>query len=275
MVNARQQLGDNLMPLPRISNWDSTRTQLHQAVHILRAVRLPNVATLPNYLAHSTWPTLSGASSGPLDFGGVLDFDYINARFVYHRDGVEVFSIPLAGYHQTSLAEAVFAAFAQAGHRFEPRRDNISHTDPFMLDPVDARAYAEIQWRMAGVLARVKSHMFGIQSPLVVWSHGFDLSSVWFARGMDESKDPHLNMGFSPGTPDVGQPYFYFYTHPAVDGLREAMPDSVSWQTGWSAPGGAIKYEHFADAPDPEMVVLPTLVDIYRHASARLIAQQG
>ncbi len=263
------------MPLPALKDWNATQTQLHQALHVLRAVRLPNVAPLPNFLAHSNWPTPQGASTGPLDFGGVLDFDYGAGSIRYQQDGTEVFIIPLHGHSQISLADAVFAALADAGHRFEPRRDALTSSAPFSLDPADARAFAEIQWRMTLVLARMKSHMFGAQSPLVLWSHGFDLSTLWFPGGTDELQDPHINFGFSPGTPDVGQPYFYFYVSPPVEGLRETLPQSVTWQTGWHAPGGALKYEHFATLPDPEALVTPLLIQVYETASALLKAQQG
>jgi hypothetical protein len=233
---------------------------------------LPNVAPLPNYLAHSSWPTPAGATTGPLDFGGALDFDYVMATFTYRRDGVEIFSVPLKGHSQTSLAEAVFAAFSEAGHNFEPRRDSITSHDSFMLDPVDARAYARIQWRMTQVLAQVKAHMFGPQSPLVLWTHGFDLSTLWFVQGMNEAEDPQINFGFSPGTPDVGQPYLYFYAWPLPEGLRETLPELVHWHTSWSNPGGIIRYEDFANAPDPEALVTPVLVDVYRTASVLLVA---
>ena len=89
---------------------------------------------------------------------------------------------------------------------------------------------------------------------------------------MVESEDPQINFGFSPGTPDVGQPYFYFYAWPPPAGLQDRMPDIVDWHTGWHAPGGAIPYERFASAADPELLVLEALIEIYRVASEMLKA---
>ena len=112
-----------------------------------------------------------------------------------------------------------------------------------------------------------------LKTPIALWSHGFDLSTLWFVDGMDEHKDSQMNFGFSPGTPDVGQPYFYFYAYPVPDGVHEKLPDVITWNTAWSTPGGVLEYEKFAGESDPEGFVLDVLTAVYQTTSPMLIAE--
>ena len=256
------------MSLPALSNWDDTKTALHQAMQVLRSTRLLGVDSMPNDLHYSTLPTRTGASTGPLRFGGVLRLDYASGAIVYEREEQEVFVVELKGQNQTSLFDDVFSEFEKAGHTLAPNRDKITETAPFKLDLDQARTYATVQRRMFQVLAEVKSHMFGAQTPLVLWPHGFDLSTIWFAEGMDEHNDPQINFGFSPGTPDVGQPYFYFYAWPLPDGLSDQLRPTLEWNTDWGTPGAVLAYDKFASEADPEAVATDILIQSYHTASS-------
>jgi hypothetical protein len=260
------------MSLPDLSNWDDTKTALHQSMQVLRSTRLLGVNPLPSELEYSTIPTQTGATTGTLNFGGELRLDYLRAAVAYEKDEAEVFAVELNGHNQTSLFDAVFAAFAEAGLKLEPNRKKVTETTPFTIDLDKAKDYAALQWRMVNVLARVKAQMYGAQTPIALWPHGFDVSTLWFAQGMDEHKDPQLNMGFSPGTADVGQPYVYFYAWPVPDGLPDKLPANVTWNTSWSTPGGIIPYDQFANADDPESLLVATLVEVYHTASTLLKA---
>jgi hypothetical protein len=260
------------MTLPDLSNWDATKTALHQSLQALRSTRLLGVDPMPSDLHYGTLPTPSGATTGPLRFGGELRLDYVRAAAVYERDGAEVFAVGLDCYNQTSFFDAVFAAFKAAGHNLQPNHDKVTETTAFNFDKGQASTYAALQWRMYSVLSRLKGRMYGPQTPIALWPHGFDLSTIWFADGMDEHQDPQINFGFSPGTPDVGQPYFYFYAWPVPDGLSERMPSIVTWNSNWSTPGGVIRYDQFAGADDPDGLVLDTLTQVYNTASAMVRA---
>ena len=48
---------------------------------------------------------------------------------------------------------------------------------------------------MFQMLAVVKASMFGPQNPLVLWPHGFDLSTLWFVDGMVEASNQFLIPG--------------------------------------------------------------------------------
>lgn len=258
------------MSLPDYTTWTETRRALHQSMQVLRSARLLGSSPLPNELHYSTLPIPEGATTGPLTFGGEVILDYQRLAIVYRRDGEEVFTISLAGHSQTSLFDAAFAALADAGVTSDPTRSKITETEAFHVDPEQGAAFAEVQWRMFHALTRAKARFLGPQTPIALWPHGFDLSTLWFVRGMDERSDPQINFGFSPGTPDVGQPYVYVYAWPAPDGLAERLPAGMEWHTAWSTPGGLLRYEAFAGADDPEAVVASTLIDAYGAASELL-----
>jgi hypothetical protein len=262
-------------PLPALSDWEGTRTALHQALQTLRSTRLLGVDPLPNSLEYGTIPTSYGATTGPMKFGGELQLDFGRGAVIYRRDGVELFNVPLAGHNQTSLFDTVFAEFRKAGHHFQPNRSKITNTTPFNFNPEAGKTFTDVMWRMYTALARFRGRALGWQSPITLWPHGFDLSFLWFPGGVEETKDPHLNFGFSPFTPDVGQPYVYFYAYPVVSGLDQTIPAPMRWHTAWATPGGVLEYERFAGAGDPEALVEDLLLCVYQEASARMKESAG
>ena len=259
------------MSLPELSNWDDTKTALHQAMQVLRSARLLGVDPMPVELEYSTIPIPEGATTGKLSFGGELQLDYTQGAIVYvDKNGNEAFKFALNGHTQTSLFDTVFQAFADAGTPLEPSRSKITESTPFNLDLGQAQTYAQVQWQMYLILSAVKGRMLGPQTPVALWPHGFDLSTIWFAEGMDEHNDPQMNFGFSPGTPDIGQPYFYVYAFPLPEGFSDALPDIFNWNTSWSTPGGYIRYDQFATADDAEGVIANALISAYQIGSKLL-----
>jgi hypothetical protein len=107
-------------------------------------------------------------------------------------------------------------------------------------------------------------------TPVTLWPHGFDLSFLWFPSGTEETKDPHVNFGFSPFTPDVGQSYVYFYAYPVVPGLEMDVPSPMRWHTTWATPGGVLEYDKFAGVGDPEAMVEEILSTVYRAALGKM-----
>jgi Family of unknown function (DUF5996) len=259
------------MTLPRYADWKEAVPALHQAAQILNAARLASLPPMPNALRHSLRPIPTGATSGPLGQGVALTLDYAQGTILIQPgDDREIMPVSLNGSSQESLFNTVFAGLAQTGHPIDADRSKITHRDPFDLDLTQAKLYAEVQWRMFQMLAVVKASMFGPQNPLVLWPHGFDLSTLWFVDGMVEEADAHLNFGFSPGTSDVGQPYVYFYAYPALNDLRSQLPDLVTWATGWHSPGGYITYERFANESQPEQMLAELMIGVLRQASEML-----
>lgn len=255
-----------MSPLPALSNWDDTRTTLHQSLQVLRSTRLLGVDPMPNSLEYGTLPTSYGATTGPLNFGGELQLDFTRGAIIYQKGGTEVFTVPLEGHNQTSLFDTVFEEFDRAGHEFQPDRGKITNTTPFRFNLETAQLYAGVMWRIYTALARFRGRVLGWLTPITLWPHGFDLSFLWFSSGKEESKDPHVNFGFSPFTPDVGQPYLYFYAYPVISGIENKVPSPMRWHTAWATPGGVLEYDKFAGQSDPEAMVEQILLEVYRAA---------
>lgn len=258
------------MTLPAYADWKEAQPLLHQAAQVLNAVRLASLPPMPNALRHSLRPIAVGATTDRLPFGGTLTLDYVQGAIIYMQGGAESFRVSLQDHTQQALLNSVVAGIAQAGHPLDTERTPLAGTTPLNPDLTQTQLYAGVQWRMFRMLALVKAHMFGGQNPLVLWPHGFDLSTLWFAAGLDEQNDPHLNLGFSPGTADIGQPYVYFYTHPALSALPDKLPDLITW-TRWKVPGGYIRYDQFAHESDPEQMLADVLLEVYRVASDMLM----
>jgi hypothetical protein len=252
------------MSLPKLQEWQRTKQVLHDALQIVLRASLIDRDPQPNDLQYSTVPTHFGATSGELTFGGVLELHYVSGDLVYRRDGEPVFAVDINGKSQTEVFDHVFKAFAEAGLDLDPTRDKITGLAPFVLDLDQASGYAALQWHMYMTLSMLKGRLYGPQTPVALWPHGFDLSTLWFPGAMDEQNEPHINFGFSPGTPDVGQPYVYFYTWPVPDQLPDGLPEMMTWNTAWSTPGGLLEYEKFRDERQPELVVVELLTDIYQ-----------
>lgn len=263
----RKSQGDQIrMSLPSLAEWHDMKESLHQAMQVIGQVRLTGVGELPNSMQYGVYPMPYGATTGKLKYGGTFHLDFGAGKYIYEKDGEEVFEVSLLNQSPQALMKAVFHAFAEQGHLLEPNWEKATSTESLTYHLEHAEKYAEVQWWAHGVLARLKTWMFGPQSPIMLWSHGFDLSTLWFVEGMDEHNDPQINFGWSPGTPDVGQPYFYFYAYPEPKNLAENLPDNIHWHTEWATPGGLIKYAQFVGAEDSTQYVFDLLLAAYKSA---------
>jgi len=253
------------MALPSLANWDSTRTGLHQAAQVVGAIRKLDATPLPNYLHLALEVVPQGVTSGELapSMGGELVLDFAQRAIVYTGPAGTVNPVPLEGHTQVSLLDAVLAAMEQTGHPGQPDRAKITGGEPLNIHPDAGREYQQALYSIYTAIARFKARLFGSMSRMVVWPHGFDLSFLWFARGMDEGQDPHLNFGFSPGSPGFARPYVYSYAHPKPPGMFDTrLPDGARWNTDpWT--GIAIDYEVLAAEADSEAALENKLLQIH------------
>lgn len=242
------------------------KSTLHQASKVLLTARLLGSSPLPNGLRHSLLPTLGEAAltTGILSFGGELRLNFMNPSIHHVQNGETVFDIPLDGHTQKSLFHAVYGEYARMGLSLIADEAYITEDTPFEFTSKATHSLYEAMMTIYGWIASVKARFLGFQTPLVWWTHGFDLSCLWFARGMDEHTDPHLNIGFSPGTPDVGEPYLYVYVYPSLSALEQYLPEGMTWTTQWSAPGAYLRYSQIITSADPAERVMSTVWSIYK-----------
>ena len=264
------------MSLPTLERWQDhpTRDALHQAMQVLRSARKLGVSRQPNWLHLAALPERRGAHTGELSLGGALHLDYARGAIAWRVGGVEQFAIRLADHTQRTLFETVFDRLRGLGHeQLVPDAAKVTRDERLVIDRAAAEGYAEAQWRMVQAIARMKAGMLGYQTPLVLWPHGFDLGTLWFAHGDDEGQDPHLSVGFSPGTPDIGEPYVYVYAWPERDGLAGRLPEGFEWVTSWSTPGGVLRWSRIREERDPVAYVAERLGSLHRVTTPLLAAE--
>jgi hypothetical protein len=261
------------MPLPALANWDSTRTGLHQAAQVVGAIRKVDAAPLPNYLHLALEVVPQGVTSGPLapSIGGELLLNFAERAITYTSPEGSVTSLPLEGHTQVTLLDAVLAAMDTAGHPVQVDRSKITGQEVLNVHSDAAREYNQALYKIYLGFARFKARLFGSMSRMVVWPHGFDLSFLWFTHGIDESKDPHMNFGFSPGSPGFARPYIYAYAHPKPPGMFDVeIPQCTRWNTDpWT--GIALDYDVLAVEADIESEVEKTLLQIHTAISPLMV----
>ncbi|MDX2076567.1 MAG: DUF5996 family protein [bacterium] len=249
---------------------------MHNASKILLTIRLLGVDPLPNGLRHSLLPALgeSALTTGALTFGGELRLDFINPGIHHIQNGEILFDIPLNGHSQKSLFKEVYAQYAKLGISLMPPEISATYIiddAPFEFSSQATNALYDTMVTMYGWIASAKARFLGFQTPLVWWAHGFDLSCLWFMRGIDDHKDPHLNIGFSPGTPDIGDAYLYFYTSPTLPDMENNLPNGMKWTgASWHYPGGFLSYTDIMASSDPADLVMSTVWTIYKTVNAMM-----
>jgi hypothetical protein len=247
-------------------DWDKTRTSLHQAAQVLSAIRGAALSPLPNWAHLGLYVTSHGVTTGPLPIGAELSLNFDLRDIIYTPIGTKTTRtmFDLDDYHQVSLTDAMLALLSSAGHPLNPKRDKLTHQTPLEADAQLAADYAEALYRVYTAMARFRARLLGPMSPIVVWAHGFDLSFLWFAgSGFGEAKDPHLNFGFSPGSPGLDRPYVYAYAYPIPKGLTDLpLPSPARWYTtGWT--GIVVDYDQIASSSNPEGLIEELLSKVY------------
>ncbi len=257
--------------LPQLNSTKRTLESLREAMQPLRSARFGGCAPLPNKIQYSVHSRSYGASTGELTFGGELQLDYVKAEIRYVKNDKMVFTVPLKGENQVSLADKVFDLFKEHKCDIEPDREKITETTTFDIDVQVAKNYAEAQHRISTALAKAQGHMNGYKTAVALWPHGFDLSFLWFKDGHDEMKDPHMNFGFSPGFGE-DEPYLYFYAWPTpAEMLQKKLPEGGKWQSTWSAPGAVFGYSTLQKQANPEEYIEKLLLKFYHDMEPILV----
>jgi hypothetical protein len=251
-----------MLTLLQVADWQTTRDSLHQAAQVLTAVRVGSMDPLPNALRHSLTVMPYGLRTQKLKWGGELRLKF-TGTLEYVEQGEVRWQLDLAAYTQTSLLTEVQKRLQAAGHTFTPQTSAIQHDTPLALNSESGRVLAYTLDRIYTGMARFRARLNGTLTPLVLWSHHFDLSFIYFRQGNDEHHDPHINCGFALFSDGFPQPYFYAYAYPMPDGLTNvALPAPARWYTDtWQ--GVVLDYAALADSPQIEAVIEQKMLDIF------------
>jgi hypothetical protein len=258
------------MPLPALSNWDTTRTALHQAAQVVGAVRAAMAAPEPNW-AHLGLRVLpEGLTTGVLPAIGELVLDFRTLTILYKPTNQHQVGFALAQHSQISLADAVENTLNAMGHSNALKRDKITGDTVFDVDADTAADYARVLFLLHEILQSFRESLPGEKSRLVVWPHGFDMSFLWFASELTSEQAPHMAFGFSPYSAGLERPYLYTYPYPVPDGLTDlVLPDQTSWhKDGWT--GTITPYDALIDEPDPVAAIEALLRHLFTQVSPLL-----
>lgn len=260
------------MTLPALTNWDSTRIGLHRAAQVAAAMSKVMQPPRPNFAHLGLSVTRDGLESGRLPNGANIALNFRSQRLVFQAGPSAGWELPLAGYSQRTLAEAAQQALTASASPIQFDLNSVADMNPLEVDARLASDYAGALFSIHTAIARVRARLLGAMSPMIVFPHGFDLSSLWFARGSEERSDPHINIGFSPGSPGLPRPYIYLYAHPIPAGWFDIrLPEPAQWwREGWN--GVVIGYDALAAVEDHEALIESTLRDVIEPSAALLAA---
>lgn len=234
------------MSLPSFTAWENTRISLHHASQVTARFRKAQIAPQINSLHLGQFVTPDGITTGTLDNGSEIHLSFARQTVIVTSGMGQTPSIPLTGHSQNSLTEAL--GEITGVHPVVPNASD----EPFIIDAAQAADYAHVLNIVYTGIARYRGRLLGTMTPIVLWEHGFDISFVWF-RGNhpDEHHEPHINIGFSPGSPGFEQPYLYGYASPMPDNVTaRTLPPEAYWTTErWK--GAVLPYSAIAASADP------------------------
>jgi hypothetical protein len=257
------------MAFPKLTNWATTRTALHQAAQVVGAVRAAVAAPEPNWAHLGLRVVPEGLTTGALTIGELI-LDFRALTILYNPTNQDRVGFPLTQHSQKSLADAVENALTRLGHPTALKRDKITGDAVFDMDTEIAADYARVLFLLHEVFRAFREGLPGEKSQLVIWPHGFDLSFLWFATDVTTEQAPHMAFGFSPYSAGLERPYLYTYAYPIPDGLTDLeLPDHTIWHTqGWT--GTVTHYDALITEPDPVRVIEAILRQLFTRVSPLL-----
>lgn len=253
------------MSFAPLRHWTNTSRFLHQAAELAGPLHKVLLEPRKNYLHLPLHVRPWGLESQPFPNEGVVQVDFREAQLRYLDSGGEDHRFFLPDHTQASLQDTLLSALRRDGLAAaldrgagELDKEKFRHTETLATDRQEAGQYADIQYRVFTGLARFRARLEGAMSPLIVWPHHMDLSTLWFHPSnpnMDEGKK-HLNFGFAPYTEGQYElPYLYAYAYPYPEPFEAPpVPEPALWhQEGWR--GVVVRYEDLIGVADPEAVV--------------------
>jgi hypothetical protein len=252
------------MPLPSLQNWEtlaipSTRDSLHTVAKILAALRKGFLPPQPLALHLALLVTPKGLSTGQTQEGEFV-LNFANSTVEYHAPGnTKTAWLPLPRYGASAallndLRNEVSADLSTV---------KFPENAPLQIDPTLCAEYGEALQSIYTAVSRVKARLMGTMTPAVVWSHGFDLSTLWFKGSELDEHQPHINIGFSPGSKGFLRPYVYVYAYPMPENFtRLPLPAPARWYDDlWK--GAVIDYDALLQERDPHARLEEVLIEVY------------
>jgi hypothetical protein len=252
-----------------LTNWETTRDNLHSVAQILGRIRKTYIERQPNALHWSLNVTPEGLSTGKISIGE-LRLNFGEGLVTFHMPNKEVKRYELVNPDDMAELEdlAPDAPPTLDGNMNMP----VYIEKAYPVDTTLAAEYAGTLYMVFTLVSRFRAQLSGTMTPVVVWPHHFDLSFLWFINGeADDHNTPHLNFGFAPFSEGFPRPYFYAYAWPMPEGITgKSLPTPAYWHTG-SWKGVVIDYDTLAREQTSEAQIELMLGEIFTLLSPRLL----
>lgn len=258
---------------------------LHRGALLLKAVQYLTQSPQPAYLDVALHMLPEGPASGHLPAGGRVWLDVGAGCLIYGTANGTSSALPLAGRSQAAVCDALFDRLAKqelvdilpagggiqarvmtalhASGRPVPPRAQLLDETIITIDPQVAQDYHQALDAVFTGLARFRAHLLGTLTPIVLWPHHFDLSTLWFPGKTIDNHAPHLNFGFAPFSAGIDEPYVYAYAYPYPAHYDPpAMPTGARWHTtGWT--GAVLPYAAIAAQANPTTFIETACQTLY------------
>jgi hypothetical protein len=256
--------------LDALSQWEPTRNTLHAVSGVLAALRKAYTDPQPLALHLSLYLTPTGLSTGGTSAGRFV-LNFANATIEYYKPNHTVVWLPLARYSTTADLMGALLGEITADMPTDSMPVIIApEITPLYLRDDEIAAYGQTLQMIYTAISRVRGRLLGTMSPIVVWPHGFDVSTLWFKGSELDESQPHINIGFSPGSAGFSRPYVYIYAHPMPDGFETLpLPTLAHWYTDtWK--GAVIDYDSLRTQDSPLATLEIQLTEIFDLLETRL-----
>lgn len=241
--------------LDALSQWEPTRNTLHAISGVLSALRKAYTDPQPLALHLSLYIIPAGLSTGGTSAGRFV-LNFANATLEYYKPNRTVVWLPLSRYATSAdLMGALLGEITADMPDASVPVISAPEITPLYVQDEQIKAYGQTLQMIYTAISRVRGRLLGTMTPIVVWSHGFDVSTLWFKGSELDEDQPHINIGFSPGSAGFPRPYVYVYAYPMPDGFETLpLPSLARWYTDtWK--GAVIDYDALLTQKD----LLPTL----------------
>lgn len=251
---------NQLLPTP--TYWEETNKTLHLYCQAVGVVPRAHAEPHPKWWHIGLQVQPDGLRTVNMDLSGGGTF-WLELNLRQHK--TKIYTAQGGGFelsHTAALSGTEFgnqllAAVSELGLTGNYARQRFENDEPRSYDPAAAEQFMDVLIEVNRILNDHRATLAGDTSPVIFWTHGFDLALEWFGNRVysyeseGESKDypGQINFGFFPRD----EPYFYSNPWPfEVDVLLDKpLPNGVKWHTeGWQ--GTIIPYNQLAGDPNAE-----------------------
>jgi hypothetical protein len=194
---------------------------------------------------------------------GGLYYNFAQEKISYKDKSQVLFKVSTKNKSIHALGQELMQELKTNGIDITIKAEKIENKEILTIDNSLAKDVALTFWKLYSGLARVKAGILGTVSPLVLWTHHFDMAFLYFVTEKLTESDPTIAFGFSPQSDGIPRPYAYMY---AWDGkayveLEESdlFEKSQLWDKGWK--GVFFSYDEMLTFQDP----IKQFEDFYRH----------